>query len=574
MVQVGAKRPRMINLPRKGGRVRLIFEVDQQVVVVGRIVELVAAEIGVAQRHQAVVGQRAGGVVHPRVLIRLHRVAEGVEPRPALVGEIRLDGDDIYWLEQRPLEAGRYVVVRRTPAGATTEITPRGFNARTRVHEYGGGAYLVHQGTVYFANYDDQRLYRQDLVHHQPNLKATSQETALNSSVPAVSDSKSSSDTALGATPRPLTPAVDLRYADGVIDPTRGRMIAVREDHTVEGREAVNTIVAVNLQGDPAGGQVLVHGSDFYSNPRLSPDGRRLAWLQWNHPNMPWDGTELWVGDLNADGTLGERERVAGGMEESIFQPEWSARGDLYFISDRTGWWNLYRWHERRIEPMHAMNAEFGAPQWNFAQSTYALLADETGDPAERILCTYGDEQGAHLAYLDPATHALTPIETPYTSISGLRAARGMAVFMGGSPTRPSSIVLYDLRGRQLSELRHSTEITLDPGYLSVPQPIEFRDKTRRGDRNPPVGELQPITRHEDVESANHVVEVVQRFSHAHENNVPNIMDLFHGAHLVDNFGTGEITLEGETAGETKTATHGTSDLAGNTERVAAFIGD
>lgn len=349
------------------------------------------------------------------------------------LGEVRLEGDDIYWIEQRPLENGRYVIVRRTPDGKIADVTPAGFNARTRVHEYGGGAYVLDGRTVYFSNYDDQRLYRQD-----PD-----------------------------AAPRPITPAVDLRYADGVIDKRRKRILSVREDHTGTG-QAVNTIVSLRFDEDKDGGRVLVSGNDFYSNPRLSPDGQRLAWLTWNHPNMPWDGTELWVGEVDETGNVAKSEKVAGGLDESIFQPEWSPDGTLYFISDKSGWWNLYRRRGDSIEPMQEMEAEFGVPQWVFGLSTYSF------ESAERIICTYSGKRGAQLGRLDTIKRTLTARETPYTSITNVRAAPGRAAFIGGSPTQPFSIVLYDLNTQQFSVLRRSTEITVDSGYLSIPQAIEF----------------------------------------------------------------------------------------------------
>ncbi|MFQ6058133.1 MAG: S9 family peptidase [Anaerolineae bacterium] len=369
------------------------------------------------------------------------------------LGWITLDGEDVYWTEMRPAEGGRYVVVRRTPDGRTTDFTPSPFNARTRVHEYGGGAFVVADGTVYFSNFTDQRLYRQDP----------------------------------GAQPRPITPEADpsglraealkaeglspqgrsLRYADGVFDRRRGRIICVREDHTDPRREAVNTIVSLDPEGGD-GGQVLVSGNDFYSSPRLSPDGTRLAWLTWNHPNMPWDGTELWVGELKGDGSLGRTERVAGGVDESIFQPEWSSDGVLYFVSDRTGWWNLYRWREGAVEPVVEIEAEFGRPQWVFGMSTYAF------ESASRIICAYTEQGTWHLTSLDTATRELEPIETPYSDISYVRAAPGRVVFLGGSPTEPASIVELDLATRRFEVLRRSSQITIEPGYLSLPQAIEF----------------------------------------------------------------------------------------------------
>ncbi|MBL7062869.1 MAG: S9 family peptidase [Anaerolineae bacterium] len=354
------------------------------------------------------------------------------------LGQIMLDGDDIYWAEMRPAEGGRYVVVRRTPDGRMTDVTPSPFNARTRVHEYGGGSFVVADGTVYFSNFADQRLYRQDP----------------------------------GAEPRPITPEVDLRYADGVVDHRRGRVICIREDHTDPDREPVNAIVILGLDladnGGGDGGQVLVSGNDFYSSPRLSPDGTRLAWLTWNHPNMPWDGTELWVGELRADGSLGRTGRVAGGVAESIFQPEWSPDGILYFISDRTGWWNLYRWRDGRVEHVFEMEAEFGRPQWVFGMSTYAFAS------AERIICAYTEQGIWHLVGLDTATGEIELIEPPCSAIEYIRAAPGCAVFVAGSPTEPTSIVRLDLATQQFEVLRRSNETAIAPGYLSLPQPIEF----------------------------------------------------------------------------------------------------
>jgi dipeptidyl aminopeptidase/acylaminoacyl peptidase len=349
------------------------------------------------------------------------------------LGQIVLDGEDVYWNETRPTEDGRSVIVRRFPDGRTADVTPSPYNARTRVHEYGGGEYVVADGTVYFSNWNDQRLYR-----HDP-----------------------------GGQPRPITPEGDLRYADGVVDRRRGRIVCVREDHTIAGREAVNTLVSLALDGS-GDTQVLASGNDFYASPRLSPDGSRLAWLTWNHPSMPWDGTELWAGELAIDGALRQAACVAGGVSESIFQPEWSPDGTLYFVSDRTGWWNLYRWRDRRVEPVVEMEAECGVPQWIFGMSTYAFAS------ADRILCAYTREGTWHLASLDTRTDQFSPIEVPYSTIAQVRAASGHVVFLGGSPTEPTSVVRLDLVAGQFDVLRRSSQVVLDAGYLSLPRAIEF----------------------------------------------------------------------------------------------------
>jgi len=344
-----------------------------------------------------------------------------------------VDGEDVYWTEMRPAEGGRYVVVRRTRDGRAEDVTPAPFNARTLVHEYGGGAFAVDRGTVYFSNYADQRLYRQ---------------------VP-------------GAPPEAITPAGAWRYADGVVDPRRGRIVCVREDHTDPSHEAVNALVSVDLRA-PDGGRVLASGNDFYSSPRLSPDGARLAWLQWRHPNMPWDGTEVWVAELGQDGALHRAARVAGGEAESIFQPEWSPAGVLHFVSDRTGWWNLYRWQAGRVEPLCEMEAEFGAPQWVFGMSTYAF------ESPERVVCAVRRQGGWRLARLDTAARTLQEIETPYTEIWGVRATRGRAVFGAGSPDSFDAIVRLDLHTGGRDTLRSAAAAAVDPGYLSIPAAIEF----------------------------------------------------------------------------------------------------
>jgi dipeptidyl aminopeptidase/acylaminoacyl peptidase len=345
-------------------------------------------------------------------------------------GQIFLDGEDIYWIEMRPAEGGRYVVVRYTNEG-TADCIPPPFNARTRVHEYGGGAYLVTDGTIYFSNFDDQRLYSQKC----------------------------------GDSPQPITPKKNLRYADGILDQS-GHIICIQEDHTQGDREAVNALVSISL--DDGESRVLVSGNDFYASPRLSPNGSQLAWLTWNHPNMPWNGTELWVGEIQEDGSLSNTQLVAGGIDESIFQPEWSPDGVLHFVSDRTGWWNLYCWHNEEPAPLCPMEAEFGVPQWRFRRTTYGF------ESRNSIICTYTQKGVWHLARLDTTTGALERLETPYDSIKSLQVAAGYAVFVASSPTEQKSVLRLDLASKELKVLRQSSTITIDPEYLSVPQTIEF----------------------------------------------------------------------------------------------------
>ena len=345
---------------------------------------------------------------------------------------IVLDGPDIYWIESRPSEGGRNVVVRRAADGEIGDVTPPEFNVRTRVHEYGGGAYTVDDGTVYFSNFDDQQLYRQ-----RP-----------------------------GSEPEALTPPGDLRYADHVVDRRRGRIICVREDHTSEASEAVNTLVGVPIDGGEV--QVLVSGADFYSTPRPSPDGSRLAWLSWDHPNMPWDGTELWAGELDGAGKVARSRKVAGGPEESIFQPAWSPDGVLHFVSDRSGWWNLYRLRDDSVEPLWDMEAEFGAPQWGLGMSTYGFAGSGL------IVCAYVRRGSWSLACLDTTQGQLEVVDTGHSDISAVTAAPGRAVFRGASSTEGPAVVGVDLDSGRSDVLSRVREDTVGVEYLSKPEAIEF----------------------------------------------------------------------------------------------------
>jgi dipeptidyl aminopeptidase/acylaminoacyl peptidase len=352
-------------------------------------------------------------------------------------GSLSLDSpcfaeDGIYWSERRASEGGRTVIVRLSDDGAMQDMTPAPYNARTRVHEYGGGGFLVHGGTVYFSNYADQKLYR----------------------------------VSPGGEPEAISRTEGMRYAEGVADPHRGRLILVREDHTIGDREAVNTLVSMTLAGDDE--RVLTEGYDFYSNPILNPAGTELAWLSWNHPNMPWDGCELWVAPVEVNGTLGEAHCVAGGLEESIFQPEWSPGGVLHFISDRTGWWNLYRLESSKPRALCPMEAEFGVPQWIFGLSTYAFVDEKT------LLCTYVSEGTCRLALLDATQGRLTQIPSSYDDFSDLRATSTHAVCVAASPTTPAAIVRIDLTTYDFAVLRASSDVSVDPGYLSTPRPVAF----------------------------------------------------------------------------------------------------
>lgn len=344
---------------------------------------------------------------------------------------ICLDGDDVYWLEMRPTENGRTVIMRQTATGEAVDVTPPDYNVRSRVHEYGGGGYTVHQGTVYFVNFADQRLYRQ-----RP-----------------------------GAEPEAVTPeAGGYRYADGVVDERYGRFLCIREAHQPD-HEPVNTLVSLALDGQS--GQVLHSGYDFYASPCLSPDGRYLAWLAWNHPNMPWDGTELWLAEMTADG-LENAQRVAGGIDESIFQPAWSPDGGLYFVSDRNNWWNLYCWQAGTVVAVYEMAAEFGLPQWVFDLSTYGFSGDG------RIVTAYTQDARWYLATIGREDGRFTPLSVPFDTIHQVRV-RGEFVYLAGAAAdRPLVIARLHLVTGALDILRQSSRISIDAGHLSQPQTLAF----------------------------------------------------------------------------------------------------
>jgi dipeptidyl aminopeptidase/acylaminoacyl peptidase len=447
--------------------------------------------------------------------------------------QICADGEDVYWVERRPAEGGRQVIVR-LGADRQEDMTPPPFNARTRIHAYGGQCYTAAGGVLVFSNLEDGRLYCRER------------------------------DGAL----RPITPEGPYRYGDLSIAPGGGWVVCVREEYPRAGGEPIDAIVRVALpEGDTenaregkgtglAGNEwsgrfsgfptrreseanqlkppvqpgdksrtgdvrdadagdaarpvmrVLVEGSDFYAAPRVSPDGGALAWLAWDHPNMPWDGTELWTAEIDAHGAVVKGRRVAGGPDESIFQPEWSPDGTLYFVSDRSGWWNLYRLRDGAVEPLHPAEAEFGVPAWVLGLRTYDFVGPR------RIVCAYCRSGAWGLALLDTGSLAFEPVELPYTSLSSIRGAArpetelgnreplagsrqdraegaspeasamggreaGSAWLLGSSPYEPAAVVRLDLATCTAEPVFRSNADPPDPGYVSAPQAIEFA--TERG---------------------------------------------------------------------------------------------
>lgn len=363
------------------------------------------------------------------------RVAAGSRP----LARPRVYNGDLYWVEGRTAEGGRMVVARARPGQPPCTCTPAPFNVRTRVHEYGGGAYLPLPGGMLFSNFSDNLLY----VQAGP--------------LPPVA----------------LNQNEKHRYADFVLDHKRRRVIGVREDHSGPGPHPVNTICTIMLDGSNVDAP-LIAGADFYTAPRLSPDGRQLAWLSWNHPRMPWEAAELWIADLRENGMAGNPRRIAGGGTESVCQPEWSPDGILYFVSDRSGWWNIYRLAGGRIEAIHPRHAEFGSPHWVMGESMYGFLS------ASEIACTYIENGISRLGRIDLASGAMRPIPSPYTDIQEIHAGPDTLLVIGGSPTMSLEVARIDLSGGAPEVLAQSFDARPLQGYLSIPDNISFPSASER----------------------------------------------------------------------------------------------
>jgi dipeptidyl aminopeptidase/acylaminoacyl peptidase len=364
--------------------------------------------------------------------------AQAVATQGLRLSHVAVDGGDIYWIEGRPQEGGRNVLVRRRADGRVEDVTPPDFNVRTRVHEYGGGAYVVSQGVVYASNFSDQRIYRIDTKDH--------------------------------CEPTPITPSGQWFYADATLDTGRRRLISVREDHSDPAREAVTTLVSIPLDGSSHPGEVLASGFDFYSTPRLSPDGSRLAWLAWRHPQMPWDGTELWMADVTEAGALFRQRCVAGGPAESIYQPGWTSDGQLYFVSDRDGWWKLYRSFEfAPVVRDGPDDAEFGRPQWVFGGASWVAAG------AGRIVVSYTRAGRWHLALLDEkSSGGLSVLADGMEPREWLASSATHAVLVAGSSTTPDAVVRVELATGHVETIRSSSSIDFPKSLLSVAESIEF----------------------------------------------------------------------------------------------------
>jgi dipeptidyl aminopeptidase/acylaminoacyl peptidase len=410
-------------------------------------------------------------------------------------------GESLYWTELRPLEDGRYVVVRRAPDGAIADVTPEGISARTLVHEYGGGMYVAFRNedggeSVLFSDQADQRLYRQDL------------RPAGDADPAGVDATTAAAAPAVWTPPRPVTPAPPSdrahRYADGRVTPDGRLLVSVRERHEA-GREVVNELVSLPTDGS-AEPRVIASGHDFYAAPRIDADGRRVAWLCWDHPRMPWDGTELWMAELAGDGSVTGERLVAGGPDESVLQPLWSPTGALWFASDRTGWWNLYAVEADPVGgasgtsaggrpepcPLVTRAAEFASVPWVFGLQSYAFLSDG------RLLVTFTEDGRDHMAVLDapeagapaagpaadsaagPASDpshdpvALRDLDSPFTVVASLTPLGSRAGVVAASHTEGWQVAVLDPDGGEAEVVRRGRHVPIDPAYISRPEPLVF----------------------------------------------------------------------------------------------------
>ncbi len=390
------------------------------------------------------------------------RIAQGARG----LSTVRLSEGRVYWLEGRASEGGRNTLVC-ADAGTLRELTPQPFNLRTRVHEYGGGAYLVTPDFFVYSHFADNQLYLQHGEEAARSLGNSSQQ----------------------------------RYADFIHDARHARLIGVREDHSASSLQPHNTLCALALDGSGAQ-QILAQGHDFYSSPRLSPDGRQLAFLSWDHPRMPWQGTQLWLADLAADGGLQNLRCVAGSESESVCQPEWSPRGELFFVSDRSGWWNLYQLAaDGSALAVCPMAAEFGAPHWVFGEWMYGFANED------QIVASYIEQSESRLLLLtrgaDGAPWQRESLALDHNDIHELAVAHGQVVLMAASATIPLQVLQYDLATRSVRVLATSIAELPSTRYLSTPKNIAYPSHGRtayglfyapkNGDYTAPAGSLPPL---------------------------------------------------------------------------------
>ncbi|KAM7279415.1 hypothetical protein ACFE04_006549 [Oxalis oulophora] len=377
------------------------------------------------------------------------------------LGGTAIDGNgNLIWLESRPTESGRAVLVKEAakPGDEPIDITPKEFAVRTLAQEYGGGAFNIHGDTLVFSNYKDQRLYKQSI------------------------SSKDSS-------PAPLTPDYGgpvVSYADGVFDHRFNRYVTVMEDGRKSSLNTVTTIVSVNLHDkeDIQEPKQLVSGNDFYAFPRIDQKNERIAWIEWSHPNMPWDRTQLWVGYLSENGDIYKRVCVCGSdpdIVEAPTEPKWSSKGELFFVNDRAnGFWNIYKWSEteNKVAPVYSLNAEFTRPLWVFGINSYEFIQNH--GEKNILACSYRQNGKSYIGILDDVQSSLTSIDIPFTDIDNITAGDNCLYIEGASGVHPSSVAKVTLADNQFKVVDFKIVWSSSPdcskyeSYFSLPEFIEF----------------------------------------------------------------------------------------------------
>ncbi len=355
--------------------------------------------------------------------------ADYVTAQSTRYSETKLHHNTLYWLETRPNEKGRSVLVCYENQ-QTNEVLPASFSVRTRAQEYGGSCYCLTDDAIYFVNDQNQAIYQ---------FKKDTQNI------------------------QQLSADGHYRYADLIIDSHHQQLIAVREHHQDRKQHPLCEIIAIDL--DDGACKVLVKGDDFYSNPRVSPDGTQFSYLTWNHPQMPWDGSSCVVANIDTQGNLVSKKIIAGSSTESIFQPEWSPTGELFFVSDRNNWWNIYAWNGSTIRCICEMNAEFATPQWVFGMSTYGFLNDA------EIFCCYTQKGQWNLAKINTNTHQFITLAEDFCDISSITTHNHQAAFIASSAIDSNRIFLYQKKTiTAITTATHSLPIA----DIAKAQAIEF----------------------------------------------------------------------------------------------------
>tara|TARA_B100000700_G_scaffold236820_1_gene262763 strand:+ start:1017 stop:2960 length:1944 start_codon:yes stop_codon:yes gene_type:complete len=350
------------------------------------------------------------------------------------LGEIRIDNNDIYFLEGRPAESGRSVIIKHNPDGTTEDVLPQNYNARNAVHEYGGGSYAVKDEIVFFTNWEDQLIYKVSADKISPITKP--------SNIP-----------------------MGIRFADLTLSNDGKWIFCVRETHTKD-KEAQNEIVAVSTISSEI--IVLASGRDFYSSPRPNPISNQICWLEWDHPNMPWDGNELYIADFDSQ-NISNKLKIDGSKNISILQPEWTNEGDLVYISDESGWWNLRKYSDNKTSEILLEEIDHGGPAWQFGFRTYFIH-----DNFIFLRGTSKDKNKGLIRKITLSGEIVDEIQVNHTSISDLSFCDGSAIYMGSSPTTSTQLCRLDFSTSNVDILKESIKIQIDSEEISIAQEIMF----------------------------------------------------------------------------------------------------